>query len=68
MYNHVLFLGILLSMDFAFYSSKVKHFFRNLWYTGTLKAGGFEDDIEESMRDFAKDNLGFEIGEGAFEG
>jgi len=67
MYHHVIFLNILLSMDLAFYTSKVRHFFRNLW-TGALKPGGFEDDIEESMRDFAKDNLGFEIKEGAFEG
>jgi aarF domain-containing kinase len=68
MYDHILFLGILLSMDLAFYTSKIKHFFRNFWAMGTLKAGGFEDDIEESMRDFAKDNFGFEIKEGAFEG
>lgn len=55
-------------MDLAFYSSKIRYFFRNLWAMGTLKKLNFEDEIEESMRDFAKDNFGFEIGEGAFEG
>ena len=68
MYDHLIFLSILLSMDAAFYFSKVRHFLRNLWTTRSFKSGGFEDEIEESMRGFARDNLGFEIGEGAFEG
>jgi hypothetical protein len=67
----------MLSLDFAFYSSKLRVWFR-MWrfrlrgvavkdnvYEG---GGGFEEEIEKQMRMVAKDHLGVEIDERAFVG
>jgi len=34
----------------------------------TKSSGGFEEELEESMRGFAKDNLGIEVDANAFVG
>ncbi|EMD33278.1 hypothetical protein CERSUDRAFT_57434 [Gelatoporia subvermispora B] len=56
---------VMLSIDIAFWATKLRQWIK-------LKLGqsgeGFEDQLERTMREFAKSNLGLEIAEGAFEG
>ncbi|KZS87184.1 atypical/ABC1/ABC1-B protein kinase [Sistotremastrum niveocremeum HHB9708] len=58
-YRHIVYLSIMLSMDIAFYTSKV-------WGYFTRGEEGWEEQIERGMRGFAKQNFGVEIAEGAF--
>jgi aarF domain-containing kinase len=59
----------MLTLDFSFWKSRFLRWFRNLRATfhlggGVPRNGGFEDELERTMRDFAKDNLGVNVGEG----
>ncbi|KAH9481461.1 ABC1 family protein lscO [Psilocybe cubensis] len=38
------------------------------WGLGWVRRGNFEEELEKTMRGFAKDSLGFDVGSGAFEG
>ena len=62
------------SLDVAFWRAKfviwlrsfqVRLHLRRADAKGTL---GFEEELEKTMRGFAKDNLGIEIGDNAFAG
>ncbi|KAH9927391.1 atypical/ABC1/ABC1-B protein kinase [Amylocystis lapponica] len=64
-YHHVVFLAALVTIDVAFWVSRVRRWVR--LHLG-LKGEGFEDELERTMRGFAKSNFGVEIAEGAFNG
>ena len=60
-------------LDIIFWKSRFLQWFSNLrarFHLGGPRkgSGGFEDELEESMRGFAKDNLGIEMGADAFAG
>lgn len=59
------FLTVMISIDFVFYATRLRQ-----WVS--LKMGwasnSFEDELERTMRGFAKSNFGVDIGETAFEG
>ena len=62
------------SLDVAFWRSKFVIWFRgfqvrlHLRGAGAKNPLGFEEELEETMRGFAKDNLGFEVAQNAFAG
>lgn len=55
----------MLSLDLAFWASQVR-----VWVRGRfgLQTMSFEEELEKSMRGFAKTNLGVDVAEGAFNG
>ncbi|TCD65573.1 hypothetical protein EIP91_002494 [Steccherinum ochraceum] len=63
--GHLTFLTVMFAVDVAFWSSKVRQWFRTRmgW-----SSESFEDEIERSMRQMAKNNFGVEMAENAFEG
>ncbi|SPO21655.1 uncharacterized protein UTRI_01137_B [Ustilago trichophora] len=66
----------LLVLDMAFVGSGVSHWLRYLFRSpisalmgkSDPNAGGFEDDLEQSMRQMARDEFGVELDESAFVG
>lgn len=63
--GYAAFIVVMFSVDVAFWSSKTRQWFRTqMGWTSE----GFEDELERSMRGFAKNNFGVEIAENAFEG
>lgn len=74
--DFVRFRTTLLVLDFAFIGSGISHWLRFLFRAPVSalmgksdpKAGGFEDDLEQSMRQMARDEFGVELDEGAFVG
>lgn len=72
-WHDLVFRVVMLTLDFSFWKSRFLRWFRNLRVKfhlggGVSRSGGFEDELERTMRDFAKDNLGINVGEGAFAG
>lgn len=72
-WHDLVFRVVMLTLDFSFWKSRSLRWFRNLRAKfrlggGVSRSGGFEDELERTMRDFAKDNLGINVGEGAFAG
>jgi len=63
--GYLRFLSIMFTIDVAFWSSRVKQ-----WVMLKLgrNSSGFEDQLERTMRGFAKSNFGLEISPNAFEG
>jgi len=51
---------VMLTIDLAFWIARLKQ-----WWRGGKDNEGFEDEIEKTMRSFAKSNFGVEITEGA---
>lgn len=64
--GYLVFLGVTFAIDFAFWLTKFKAWVR-IKLLG-LKGEGFEDVLERSMRDFAKDNFGVEMSDTVFAG
>lgn len=62
-WRYLIFLTIMLSIDVAFWTSKVKQ-----WMWLGRKGEGFEDEIERTMRSLAKSNFGIDIATDAFDG
>jgi aarF domain-containing kinase len=58
-YRYFIFGMMMFSIDLAFWAARLKQ-----WWRGKDK-GGFEDELERSVRTFAKSNFGVEITEGA---
>ena len=56
----------MLSIDLAFWTSKVLQRVRHI--LGKLSIAGFEDELERTMRGFAKSTFGIDVVPGAFEG
>ena len=72
-WHHLIFQTIMLQLDIIFWKSRFLQWFGHLrarFHLGTMKksSGGFEEELEESMRGFAKDNLGIEVDANAFVG
>ncbi|THH28903.1 hypothetical protein EUX98_g5280 [Antrodiella citrinella] len=63
--DHFAFVVVMLAVDIAFISSKTRQWFRARmgW-----SSEGFEDELERSMRGYAKKNFGVELAENAFYG
>ena len=62
---YLLFRGVMLSLDVVFWTSRLKGWVRRKM---GLMSEGFEDELERSMRGFAKINLGVEVSPDAFDG
>jgi len=58
-YRYFVFGIVMFSTDLAFWIVRLRQ-----WWQGT-DSGGFEDEVERSVRTFAKSNFGVEITEGA---
>ena len=72
-WHHIVFQTIMFQLDIIFWKSRLLQWFSNLRVRfhlgGTRKfAGGFEEELEKSMRGFAKDNLGIEVNDNMFVG
>ena len=52
-------------LDFAFWKSKLVEWLREKML-GKARRGGFEDELEKHMRDFARESLGIDVGENVF--
>ncbi|KZT04793.1 ABC1-domain-containing protein [Laetiporus sulphureus 93-53] len=63
--NYFKFLLATFMIDLAFWANRVRQWMRHKM---GLTSEGFEDELERSMRGFAKRNLGIELGPGVFEG
>ena len=63
--GYVAFLSVMWSIDFVFYATRIRQWasLRLGWTTSS-----FEDELEKTMKGFAKSNFGVEIGDTAFEG
>ncbi|KAH9889564.1 atypical/ABC1/ABC1-B protein kinase [Cubamyces lactineus] len=70
--QHAVFRAVMLSLDLVFWATKVRQWasrtFGWLWGAAAARGDGFEDEIERSMRSFAKSNFGVDIPENVFEG
>lgn len=64
--GYLVFLGVTFAIDFAFWFTKLRTWVR-VRLLG-LEGEGFEDVLERSMRDFAKDSFGVEMADNAFVG
>lgn len=62
---YLLFRGAMFSLDIVFWTSRTRQ-----WVRGRLgfESEGFEDELERSMRGFAKSSLGVDVAPEAFEG
>ncbi|PPQ72125.1 hypothetical protein CVT26_006865 [Gymnopilus dilepis] len=78
-YHHLVFRAVMLRLDLSFYKARFVLWLREIgdglpWFLGGTDArgrrrrGGFEEEIEKTMRGFAKDSLGIEVAEDAFSG
>lgn len=56
----------MLSLDLVFWKNKITLWIRE--HLGLRPGLGFEDELERSMRGFAKTNLGVEVNSDMFEG
>ncbi|KAG1782084.1 ABC1 family-domain-containing protein [Suillus placidus] len=65
LWRDVLFRTAMFSLDIVFWVSKIRQRVRALL---GLTNGGFEDELERSVRGFARSTFGVEVGPGAFEG
>ncbi|KAF8063508.1 ABC1 family-domain-containing protein [Lyophyllum atratum] len=65
-WHHLIFRGVMLSLDFVFWKNKISGWIRER--LGLRPGVGFEDELEQSMRGFAKSNLGVEVAPDAFVG
>lgn len=65
LWRDLLFRSAMFSLDVVFWVSKIRQRVRALL---GLTNGGFEDELERSVRGFAKSTFGVEVGPGAFEG
>jgi len=53
------------SLDIAFWTNQVRGWVRKMM---GLMTEGFEDELERSMREFAKSSLGVDVATNAFDG
>lgn len=58
-YGYFVFQTMMFTVDVLFSLTRLRQ-----WWRGSKDDEGFEDELEKSMRGFAKDNLGMDIKEG----
>ncbi|KAI8974036.1 ABC1-domain-containing protein [Trametes punicea] len=63
--HHLIFLSVMFSIDILFWATKLRQWF---WSHFGHRGESFEDELERTMRDFAKSNFGVDIPEKVFEG
>ncbi|KAF9260370.1 ABC1-domain-containing protein [Marasmius fiardii PR-910] len=63
--NHIAFRGVMLSLDIAFWTTRLKQWF---WAKFGRVALSFEDELEKTMRGLMKGNLGMDVETGVFNG
>lgn len=64
-WRDVVFRAVMFSLDVMFWVTNLRQRVRALL---GLTNGGFEDELERSVRGFARSAFGVEVGPGAFEG
>jgi aarF domain-containing kinase len=73
-WHHIVFRSVMLSLDISFWKTK---FLSWLWHVkirilggdaGTWRKKNFEEELESNMREFAREGLGIDVGEGVFAG
>ncbi|RDB24088.1 ABC1 family protein C10F6.14c [Hypsizygus marmoreus] len=65
-WHHLIFRAVMLSLDIVFWTNKF-----TVWMRGRLglRPGvGFEDELEKTMREYAKSNLGVDVSSDVFAG
>ncbi|CAA7264406.1 unnamed protein product [Cyclocybe aegerita] len=73
-WQHVVFRFAMFTIDIVFWRTRFVFWLREtrakfrLGGGGTKENGGFEEELERTMRGFAKDNFGLEMGEATFAG
>ncbi|PFH49163.1 hypothetical protein AMATHDRAFT_195305 [Amanita thiersii Skay4041] len=66
-YRHFVFRLVLLSLDLAYWKSKLVQWAREKIFR-RHRGGGFEEELEQNMREFARESLGIDVGGGVFSG
>lgn len=64
-WHYLMFRGVMLSIDLMFWTSKVRQWVLRMLGRSSI---GFEDELERTMRGFAKSTFGVDVAPGAFEG
>ena len=64
-FNHLLFVSVLFTSDVIFWATKARQW---IWHAFGRTSQSFEDELEASMRNFAKSNFGIDVPAGVFEG
>ncbi|KAI0763799.1 atypical/ABC1/ABC1-B protein kinase [Trametes elegans] len=67
LFQHAFFLAAMFATDVLFWATRARQWFRARFLSGRGREG-FEDELERTMREFAKSNFGVDIPENAFEG
>jgi aarF domain-containing kinase len=72
-WRHLVFQTIMFQLDIIFWKGRFLQWFSNLrarFHLGRTRkgGGGFEEELEKSMRRFAQDNLGIEVNSDMFVG
>ncbi len=65
LFNHALFVSVLFTSDLIFWATRARQW---LWHIFGRTSQSFEDELEASMRNFAKSNFGIDVPAGVFEG
>ncbi|KAG7085810.1 hypothetical protein E1B28_003348 [Marasmius oreades] len=63
--NHLAFRGVMISLDIAFWTTRIKQWF---WAKFGRMAHSFEDELEKTMRGLMKGTLGMDVETGVFNG
>ncbi|KAI0629098.1 atypical/ABC1/ABC1-B protein kinase [Trametes polyzona] len=67
--HHLVFLSVMFSLDALFWWTRVRQWFARRFSLRRGSGGdGFEDELERTMRDFAKSNFGVDIPDNVFDG
>ena len=64
-WHYLVFRGVMLSIDVAFWASNVRQWVRHVLGKASI---GFEDELERRMRGVAKSTFGVDVAPGAFAG
>ncbi|KAF5350128.1 hypothetical protein D9756_009121 [Leucocoprinus leucothites] len=73
-WSHIVFRGVMLSLDISFWKTKFIAWLGDVRYRlfggddSSRKKRNFEEELERNMREFAREGLGIDVGEGVFAG
>ncbi|KAF9444553.1 ABC1-domain-containing protein [Macrolepiota fuliginosa MF-IS2] len=72
-WHHIIFRTVMLSLDITFWKAKIMSWFwdvkaRVFGGDDGLRKRNFEEELERNMREFAREGLGIDVGEGVFAG
>jgi aarF domain-containing kinase len=66
-YRYIVFRAVLFSLDLAFWATRTRQWIRAR-LGGGKEGEGFEDELERTMRGFAKSSFGVEVAPEVFQG